>query len=218
MERVAGDSTRELPNIILFVAIRGGKGNMAKYQGQDLQKLDARADVDVAAIEEAGGPIAFTMDYVKYVHALRYEEDQRSVALAGKKFRRRAVQMAAVTAVLDVVAMSKWDEAKATSMESASHDLRAAARFAYTTAAGHFDKDALISLPEPTPEAESRRRKAARDWDRLIDTNPNSLVSIALLGHELHAGPSRKEIIRLLSLLGILAAIVILAFYIWSKN
>jgi len=178
-------------------------------------RLEAEAEVDITNIKEAGGNIAFIFQYLKYINDLRSQDDQPSVALSGTKFRKRAVQLAAVTAMLDMASMSKWKEASHPEFKIIAEGLPNAACAAYVSAR-HFEDDALSSLPEPGPEAASRRKKAGEDWDRLIDSNPLSLIMLTLFGHEGSKPLAPIDYVKGIASLLFLAAVAVAAYYIWT--
>jgi hypothetical protein len=188
---------------------------------EELSRIKAEATQEIAAVNESGGNVQFLFDYHKYLNDLKTVEDQPAVAAAGKKFRRRPVQLAAVATMKDLATMSKWEEMASSDLtEDMIERLETAARSAYAIAAGHFEKDSLASLPEPGPEAMARRQKAMADWDRLVKTDLESLVSLALFGHEINRARSMStlELVKGVGSLILLAALAVGAYYVWSSG
>ncbi|MDX8500762.1 hypothetical protein RFM99_20380 [Mesorhizobium sp. VK4C] len=154
---------------------------------QELERIRTETKREVAVVKEAGGNVAFIFGYLKDVKALESQEDQASVAMAGKTFRRRPVQISAVAAMKDMATLAC--NGHAFDLEH-SDRLSKAARAACVSASGHFTKDSLASLPEPGPEATARRQKAAADWDRLVGTDLDSLATLSCSG--MNSGRRRR--------------------------
>ena len=181
-------------------------------KSEELERTEAEATSEITQIRESGGTVLFIAEYVKYYKELSTTEGQSSTATAGRKFRKRPVQLAAVAA---------WQEADEMGFDSENSKLLGtAARFAYERAAGHYSDDEFSSLPEEGAEAAARRAKAARDWDQLINSDPDRLIYIALFGDEMSgaASKSRLELIKGIASIFFLVALAVVGYYIWSSR
>jgi hypothetical protein len=186
----------------------------------ELERITAEAQSEIEVIREAGGT-AFMLDYNRYLRDLKEAEDQHAVALTGKRFRKRAVQVAAVAAMKDWAVMETAKEnAPEINSEKLGQQIETAAKAAYVGAAGHFENDPLGNLPEPGPDAAARRQKAAADWDRLIKTDPNSLISLSIYGHDTrHSTPiPLMEHVKGIGSLLFLVVAAVGAYYVWSSR
>lgn len=182
----------------------------------ELKRLTDESSREIDEIKANGGTVRFVFDYHRYINDLRAGgENQKAVAIAGKRFRSRPVQMSAVAAIVkDMAALKAGKDDMRNFDPSLIEKLEIAAREAYIGAAGHFEKDSLNSLPEPGSESLERKQKAAADWDRLIRTDPDSLIFLAVFGHEREKGTS----IPLSEKLKILSANFIIFMFSWTVS
>lgn len=186
----------------------------------EIYRISAETAKEIEVIKGDGGTVKFIFEYLQYLNDLRAtNEGQPTIAVAGKRFRQRPIQMSAIGAMMDMATMESFKNNIESFRPEHTQRLETAARAAYVSAAGHFEKKALNNLPETGGGSHARREKAAADWDRLIKSDPNSLIHLTMFGDE----PSKSEpITRLEIVKGIggfisLIAFAVGAYYLLSR-
>jgi hypothetical protein len=193
---------------------------MAKAD-EKIEKVKAEAAGHYQRIREAGGALSYCIDYVHHIASLKGDGEHAVIRERSATFPKMAVQLAAVGAVQS----ARKEGVDAETMEEAGKWARAA----WVHSAGHYadqpsrgDEPEVVDLPNAQTMAmirkgtDTRKAKAAEQWDRLVDDNVDSLATLALFGHESAKPATRKDRwIAYAILAGLAAAIVVYGASNW---
>ncbi|KHJ54888.1 hypothetical protein LA66_10020 [Aureimonas altamirensis] len=181
---------------------------------EKLTPLEAEAAGHYERIQDAGGPLAYCIGYINHIARLKGDGAFVVIRERTASFPRMAVQLAAAGA------------AHVARKEGVDEDMRskaeAWARNAWIHAAGHYvdqpsggDDPEVVEHPNAQSMAmirkgaDTRKAKATEQWDRLIGNGLDSLMTLALSGHEARKPVTRKEgLIALATLAGLVLAII----------
>lgn len=185
-----------------------------------LELLKAEAALEAKAIKTSGGSIGFLFSYDRYLNELQSADSDR-VADAGRRFRRRPVQLSAVAAMNDMAEFKGKMASLPDFEENMPTRLESVARTAYACSAGHYEDDGRSHIPESSPEATARRQRALDNWDRLLKTKPENLAALALFGKEFRDSPppmTTMDYVKGIGSLSYLAILAVVAYYIWTHH
>jgi len=170
---------------------------MAKADDKSAQ-IKALTDEHYERIKAAGGAFSYINEYLHHVIDLRKKYEHVHIRERRTSYPRMAVQMAAVSAVIQSKDQDYDSDTKS--------NLLMMSRGAWIHSAGHYDDPSNNSSTSEVVEglnpqaiamiekgASARRNKAQQDWDRLIDTDVESLFSVAITGHEFQKPLTKKE-------------------------
>ena len=163
-----------------------------------IENAKREAAAHYARIREAGGALSYCIDYVHHIAGLKDEGEPAVIRERGAAFPRTAVRLAAGGAV---------QSARSEGVDSETMDETLKwARAAWVHSAGHyvdqpFGGGGSETAAPPNAQvmaiirkaAETRKAKAAEQWDRLVDSDVESLATLALFGREAAKPVSRKD-------------------------
>lgn len=188
---------------------------MAKADERRAQ-IEALTAEHYERIKAAGGAFSYITQYLHHVIDLRKKYEHVHIRERHTSYPRMAVQMAAVSAVIQSKDQDYDIDTKS--------NLLMMSRGAWIHSAGHYDDPSTNSgtsevVEDLNPQAiamiekgaSARRNKAQQDWDRLIETDVESLFSIAVRGHEFHKPLTKKE--RWQGYLALTAVVVVIIGY-----
>lgn len=190
-----------------------GGGSVAKSD-----ETFARTKADVAAhrqrIQDAGGTLTYCMNYIEHLARLKDGGEHFVISEHRASYPRMAVQIAAVSAlqnamgsnvdVEDLKEVEKW--ARAAWIHSAGHYSGQSSEKTDSEIIEHPNANSMAMIRRG---ADGRKAKAAEQWDRLANTNTESLMSLAVFGHETAKPVNRKDgLIGLASLIALIAAVI----------
>lgn len=184
-----------------------------------LEQIKAETLQEMEVVKKAGGNVQFLLAYHQYLNELQ-SGDRDTVAQTGRRFLRRPLQIAAVAAMRDQERLATHKGDIPDFDEALSDRVESVARTAYVGAAGHHEEQALAHIPETSPEAEDRRRRAGLDWDRLLTTDLYGLTHLSIFGREASKSPpmTLMDHIRGVGSLVGLAVLAMGVYYVWTHR
>lgn len=171
---------------------------MGKKADEEVERVKAVAAGHHERIRAAGSALDYCMDYIRHIASLKEPGGEHVVIRdRASAYPRMAVQIAATAAVAGTRKLElELDQ---------EEEVEKWARASWVHSAGHFSDSGSEGDPEvvvhPNPRsmemirkgADTRKAKAAEQWDRLIRSDVESLGTLALFGREAGKPVTRKE-------------------------
>ncbi|MGP2490847.1 hypothetical protein ACTDI4_04330 [Mesorhizobium sp. PUT5] len=170
---------------------------MAKAD-EKIEQIKAEAAGHYQRIRAAGGALSYCIDYINHIAGLKGDGEHVVIRERQASFPKMAVQLAAVGAVQ--TARKEGVDADTQS------ETEKWARAAWVHSAGHYvdqpsggDDPEVVEHPNAQSMAmirkgaDTRKAKAAEQWDRLVGDGEESLATLALFGHEATKPVTRKD-------------------------
>lgn len=165
---------------------------------ENIDRVKAEAAGHHQRISNAGGALAYSMEYINHIAALKGDGEHVVIRERKASYPKMAVQLAAIGAVQNARKADADSETQA--------EVEKWARAAWAHSAGHYmdppsgtDDHEVVEHPNSQSMAmirkgaDTRKAKAAEQWDRLIGSDVESLATLALFGHEAAKPVSRRD-------------------------